>query len=69
VIQTSGIRVGTAAITTLNMGEPEMQEVANFIVRCLKGEDPAKIRADVQRLKARYPLYKAINLGKLCHTN
>ncbi len=69
VIQTSGIRVGTAAITTLNMGEPEMQEVANFIVRCLKGEDPAKIRADVQRLKARYPLYKAISLGKLCHTN
>ncbi|MFZ4773551.1 MAG: serine hydroxymethyltransferase [Chlamydiia bacterium] len=69
VIQTSGIRIGTPAITTLNMGVSEMQEVANCIVRCLKGEDPAKIKADVQHLKARYPLYKGISLGKLCHTN
>jgi glycine hydroxymethyltransferase len=69
VIQTSGIRIGTPAITTLNMGTNQMLDVANFIVRCLKGEDPAKIRADVQQLKARYPLYKAISLGKLCHTN
>lgn len=69
VVQTSGIRLGTPAITTLNMGVQEMLEVANFIVRCLKGGDPAKIRADVQRLKARYPLYKGISLGKLCHTN
>ena len=69
VVQTSGIRLGTPAITTLNMGVQEMLEVANFIVRCLKGGDPAKIRADVRRLKARYPLYKGISLGKLCHTN
>lgn len=69
VVQTSGIRLGTPAITTLNMGVQEMLEVANFIVRCLKGGDPAKIKADVQRLKARYPLYKGISLGKLCHTN
>ncbi len=69
VIQTSGIRIGTPAITSLHMGVNEMLDVANFIVRCLKGEDPAKIRADVQHLKARYPLYKAISLGKLCHTN
>jgi glycine hydroxymethyltransferase len=69
VVQTSGIRIGTPAITTLNMGVQEMLEVANFIVRCLKGGDPAKIKADVQQLKARYPLYKGISLGKLCHIN
>jgi len=68
VLETSGIRLGTAAITTLNMGVAQMQEVANCIVRCLKGESHAKIKADVHQLKTGYPLYKGISLGKLCHS-
>ncbi len=69
VIQTSGIRIGTPAITSLHMGQGQMHEVAELIVRCLKGESVAKIRSQVEHLKGRFPLYKDIILGKLCHIN
>ena len=47
---TSGIRIGTAAVTTLGMGKPEMEELGEIIAGVLKktraasnSKDPAKI--------------------------
>ena len=58
---TSGIRVGTAAITTQGMGKPEMNQIASFIARAIKdGEDDAKakeIRREIHQLTARFPVY------------
>jgi glycine hydroxymethyltransferase len=57
----SGIRIGTPALTTRGMKEPEMQLVANWICRALQHRnDPAtlaKIRAEVLHLAEQFPLY------------
>jgi glycine hydroxymethyltransferase len=58
---TSGIRVGTPSTTTQGMGVPQMQEIATLIARAIKdGADEGKaaaIRADVQALTAKFPVY------------
>jgi glycine hydroxymethyltransferase len=58
---TSGIRLGTPALTTRNMGEDEMAEVAGLIHRVLSnlnGEETEKdVRGAVTRLAGRFPLY------------
>jgi len=58
---TSGIRVGTPAITTRGMGVPEMKEIADFIDRAIQnlGDDEilAGIAGEVKRLCDRFPLY------------
>jgi glycine hydroxymethyltransferase len=56
----SGIRVGTASVTTQGMGEGEMKEVAGLIARAVREPDPAAsgaIGAAVSRLVAGYPAY------------
>jgi glycine hydroxymethyltransferase len=59
----SGIRVGTPALTTRGMKEPEMEEVGRLIARALAAVDNetslAEIKRDVHRLCARFPLYAA----------
>jgi glycine hydroxymethyltransferase len=58
---TSGVRIGTPAVTTQGMAEPEMTQIASFISRALKGrDDEAEIRAvrdDVNVLCTKYAPY------------
>lgn len=57
---TSGIRVGTAAVTTRGFTEPEMDKIAEFIyLAATDFENTAdKIRAEVTEICNRIPLYK-----------
>jgi glycine hydroxymethyltransferase len=58
---TSGIRIGTPAVTTRGMREPEMAVIAELIDRVLAspGASPveARVRGEVQELTGRFPLY------------
>jgi len=58
---TSGIRIGTAAVTTRGFGETEMRRLAAWIDEALrKREEPtslARIRGEVEALCATFPLY------------
>jgi glycine hydroxymethyltransferase len=57
----SGIRIGTPALTTRGMKEPEMLTIAGWIAAALEHRsDPAqlaKIRGDVAELAEQFPLY------------
>ncbi len=57
----SGIRIGTPALTTRGMKEPEMQVIAKWIVSALEHRaDPAKlaqIRGEVLEMAEQFPLY------------
>ena len=58
---TSGIRIGTPAVTTRGMAEAEMALIAALIDRVLTNlgntSVEAAVRAEVQELTARFPLY------------
>ncbi|MFM8388443.1 MAG: serine hydroxymethyltransferase, partial [Actinomycetota bacterium] len=58
---TSGVRIGTPSVTTQGMREPEMQLIADFIARALRGRNDeavlAGIRKEVADLCARFPAY------------
>jgi glycine hydroxymethyltransferase len=57
---TSGIRVGTPAVTTRGLGEAEMEHVAGLIDRVLTARDDAtvdQVRGDVRALTEAFPLY------------
>jgi len=57
----SGIRVGTPAVTTRGMREPEMDVIGELIARALKTPEDdaalAMVHAEVERLCRKFPLY------------
>ena len=59
---TSGIRIGTPAVTTRGMKEKEMEEIADFIDRVLASPGDKKIieqvKIKVKELTAKFPVYK-----------
>jgi glycine hydroxymethyltransferase len=53
-----GLRLGTAAVTTQGMGEPEMARIAVLFSGVLRDEvDPRTARAEVRDLTGRFPPY------------
>ena len=58
---TSGVRIGTPALTTRGMKEPEMRRIAELIdIAVLGRDDPMKleqVKRDVLELAERFPLY------------
>jgi glycine hydroxymethyltransferase len=58
---TSGLRIGTPAITTRGMGIPEMKIIAGFIDRVIKNLDNEEVHKEVAKevkvLCDRFPLY------------
>lgn len=57
---TSGIRLGTAAVTTRGMKEAQMRQIAHWFQRILDEGEPAalEIREEVKALTRLYPLYE-----------
>ena len=57
----SGIRLGTPALTTRGMKEPEMEIVADMIERVLMNHEDAEVLAqvkqEVKELTEKFPLY------------
>jgi len=60
-VVTSGIRLGTAAVTTRGMKEFQIRSIAQFINRAIEASDNSKslevIRQEVIAFTKRYPLY------------
>ena len=64
---TSGLRIGTPALTTRGLREPEMREIAQMIVAALR---PEATEADLEALRVRsraigdrFPLYPRLHAG------
>ena len=61
---TSGIRIGTPAVTTRRMKETEMREIAHLIDRVLRDPQDERnlqdVRKEVKKLVDKFPLYKSL---------
>jgi len=61
---TSGVRIGTPAVTTRGMKEPEMREIASLIDKTLRnlGSEGVmdEVRQGVNDIISRFPLYSQI---------
>ena len=59
---TSGIRIGTPAMTTRGMKEKEMEEIGKFILRVIDNinneSELLKIKEEVKTLCSKFPLYQ-----------
>ena len=57
----SGLRIGTPAVTTRGMKEPEMREIGRLIAEVVRSPESEEVRNNVKRsvseLTAKFPLY------------
>ena len=57
---TSGIRLGTPAVTTRGMGKEEMKRIAALIIKVIQSPDDQKVRDEVRqevvRMCSKYPV-------------
>ena len=57
----SGIRIGTPALTTRGMNEPEMRQIGEFIAAVIRepesDEVKQRVKREVAELTARFPMY------------
>jgi glycine hydroxymethyltransferase len=57
----SGIRIGTPAVTTRGMREPEMDKIAELVARVLAAPEDDRVlqtvKSEVEALCRRFPLY------------
>ncbi|MEZ5322225.1 MAG: serine hydroxymethyltransferase [Microthrixaceae bacterium] len=64
---TSGLRIGTPAVTTQGMGVEEMGAIAGFIARVLRERNDetvvAEVAEQVRELCRRFPLYQTTTFG------
>ncbi|WP_169950443.1 serine hydroxymethyltransferase [Microbispora sp. H11081] len=59
---TSGLRIGTPALATRGFARPEFAEVSDVIAQALRpGADLTALRARVEALAAKHPLYPGMN--------
>jgi glycine hydroxymethyltransferase len=60
-MQASGIRLGTAAMTTRGLGLPEMRLLAGWIAATLRAPTDeackARVRVEVAEVARRFPIY------------
>jgi glycine hydroxymethyltransferase len=65
---TSGLRLGTPAMTTRGMGELEFVEIANIIADCLLSPEDSSVSADCRQrvldLCDRFPLYPHLQVAE-----
>lgn len=53
---TSGIRIGTPAVTTRGMKEKEMVKIANMVADIIEGKSEKNYRKEVHALAAEFPI-------------
>ncbi|HBG62329.1 MAG: serine hydroxymethyltransferase [Omnitrophica WOR_2 bacterium GWF2_38_59] len=63
-VVTSGIRIGTPAVTTRGMKQEEMKRIAHLIDQAIMNKendaDLEKIKAEVEKLTKDFPIYKGL---------
>jgi len=68
----SGIRVGTPAVTTRGMKEPEMRRIGKWIGEVLNNlEDESvqeRVRSEVEALTEQFPLYESRRVATTAKT-
>ena len=54
--KTSGIRLGSPAMTTRGLKEEDFKEIGNIIVDTLKGGNKEELKLRVKKITDKYPL-------------